>query len=167
MIAKLRANYMLANVLSKILLALAYVFASWKTFAGLMTMMLGSAAWPTILLGCSFSGAVMVVLAHFLPKLYLKFAKIYTVPHSEFSLLATLAFAMYYLMVGLLNLILLAVPTFLVWADALFPIVSALVCWLVFYSVTGKLYFNDVTKPYYFATISIAVIALAVLGGVV
>jgi len=45
--------------------------------------------------------------------------------------------------------------------------VSAFVCWLVFYSVTGKLYFNDVTKPYYFATISIAVIALAVLGGVV
>lgn len=165
MITKLRNNFMLANVLSKVLLVCTYVFANWKSFAGALTFVTGSASWATVLLGSTVSGAVIVVLAHFLPRLFLRFTKIYTVPYSEFSLFATLAWALYCLLVGLLNLILLAAPTFATWASVLFPTVSVIASGLAFYAVTSKLYFNDVTRPYYFYTLSVAVLALAVFAG--
>jgi hypothetical protein len=166
MIAKIRNNYMLSNLLSKALLVCTYIFANWKIVAGTLTAMLGSASWAMILFVSTNSAAITVVLAHFLPKLYLSLAKIHSVPHSEFSLLATLAWTAYNLLVGLLNLILLAAPTFLVWGAVIFPVVSVLASGVVFYVVTSKLYFNDATRPHYFKTLAIAVLALALLGGV-
>jgi hypothetical protein len=53
-----------------------------------------------------------------------------------------------------------------VWGAVIFPVVSVLASGVVFYVVTSKLYFNDATRPHYFKTLAIAVLALALLGGV-
>lgn len=168
MINKIRSNLKLYNVLFKALLVLTYFFASWKEFAGTLTLMQNSADWPTIVWGCAISSAVMVAIAHFLPRIYLKFAKIYTVNLQEYSVIATLFFALHYLIVGLLNLLLLAFPSFITWGSVLFPLVSVLGCGVAFYFATCKLYFNDVTRYYYFNSLSILIIVMAVLeGGVI
>ena len=78
MIAKLRTNFKMANVLSKALLICAYVFANWKVFAGALTMLVGSAQWTTTILGSMVSGAIVVVVAHFLPRLFLRFTMLLT-----------------------------------------------------------------------------------------
>ena len=165
MIAKIRSNFKTVSILSKVLLICTYVFANWKSFAGVMTALTGSAKISTTLLGCAISGVIVAVVAHFLPKLYLRFAKIYTVPVDEFCLFSTLAWAAYCLMLGLLNLIYLLAPTFVVLGSVVFPVVSALTAGVCFYAVTSKLYFNDVTRQYYFRSIGIVILALAVFAG--
>ena len=166
MIAKLRTNFRQANMLAKVVLVCAYVFANWKNFAGALTFMTGSASWPMILFGCALSGLIVMLIANFVPKMYLRFAKIYTVPVSEFCLFSTLAWAGYCLVLGTLNLVYLFAPTFLVWGSVIFPVVSVIASGTAFYLVTSKLYFNDATRFYYFKTLAIVVLVLAVFVGV-
>ena len=156
---------MLATILSKVLLVCAYVFANWKVFAGALTYMTGSAYWPTVLFGCSLSGGVIVLFSHFIARLFLRFIKINTVPETEFCFFATLAWTLYCLILGLLNLVYLFAPTFVTWGTAIFPVVATLLSGLAFYVVTSKLYFNNATKAYYFKMLSIAIIVLAVMAG--
>ena len=166
MIAKIRNNFKLANVLSKTLLVCTFVLASWKDAAGALSLVFSCAPWTSTILLSLFAAGIVVVVAHFLPSLYLQLAKIYTVPKSEFSLFSTLAFATYYLVLALFNLIYFVAPTLIVWGSILFPTISVIGVGLCFYLVTSKLYFNDLTRPFYFASLSIIVIVLAVLGGV-
>ena len=165
MLTKIRTNFNKVNVASKILLVVAYVLAMWKEFAAVLTAYLGNAQWVMVLFGCSISGAVVAVIAHFIAKLYLRMTRLHTVPVREFSLFSTLAYTLYYVLLALLNLIILVAPTFLVWGSVIFPVVSALASGAAFYLVTSKLYFNDVTRAYYFKTMAIFVIALTVMAG--
>ena len=165
MITKLRANFKLTNILSKALLVLAYTLACWKDSAGALTLLIGCAPISATFLCCLFSGGIVAVVAHYLPRLYLKISKIYTFDPSEFSFFATLAWTAYYLLFALFKLIYLVAPTFIVWGGVIFPVISVLLAGLAFYVVTSKLYLNDLTRPYYFATLAFLVIGLAVLAG--
>ena len=165
MITKLRTNFQLANKLSKVLLLVAYTIACWQDNAGILTLLIGCAPISATFLCCLFSGGIVAVVAHFLPRLFLKAIKVYSIDPAEFSFFATLAWTVYYVLVALLKLVYLFAPTFIVWGNIIFPVVSTLLAGLGLYVVTSKLYLNDLTRPYYFVSFAITVIALAVFAG--
>ena len=99
----------------------------------------------------------------FLAGLFLNVSKIYSVPRAEYCLLVNLYCALGFFVNGLLNLINLITPVFMVWGGVIFPFVITLVGFISFYLVTSKLYFNDVTKVHYFKCLLIVALVVLVL----
>ena len=93
--------------------------------------------------------------------LFLNVAKIYSVPRAEYCLLVNLYCAIGFFINGLFGLINLITPVFMVWGSVIFPFIITLGCFISFYLVTSKMYFNDVTKVHYFKCL--LVVALVVL----
>lgn len=173
MFNKLRANYNLSNVLVRIFYVLAVVLSTWQMSLGtiyhaylgvsaeVFAQLNGTAKLTVALLSSTIMGVVLMFLTPFLAGLFLNIAKIYSVPRAEYCLLVNLYCAVGFFINGLLNLINLITPVFMVWGGVLFPFIVTLGCFISFYFVTAKMYFNDVTKVHYFKCLLI--VALVVL----
>jgi len=177
MFNKLRENYKLSNVLLRIAFVLSFIFANWQQFLGVTSLvsrltLYGIDIPSTLQLLIAFMSALLVgvVLMFLLPvfvNLFLNVIRNYTVPRAEYKLLAYAFFVMGNFALGLLNLINIFTPVFLVWGGILFPFLTFTVCAALFYRVTAKLYFNDVTVGNYFRGLMIAYTMLAILLGVI
>lgn len=177
MFAKLRSNYRLSSALLKTAFVLTFIFAQWQqamSSAAYVTSMygLGIVFTPAlqILVGVLSSALVAVVAMFLLPLLinwFLNALRNYNVPRGEYVLIVFLYFCVGNLIVGILNLINLITPVFMLWGEALFPFVVFVGCVISFYKVTAKLYFNDVTEMHYFKYLMITCFALAVVFGVI
>lgn len=177
MFNKLKANFNLSNLLVRIFYVLAVVLASWQgmlgtlyhafanmpAFAQTMAQLSGNAKLTVALFSSALEGVVLMFVTPFLAGLFLNIAKIYTVPRAEFGLIVNLYCAIGFFVTGLLNLINLITPLFLVWGGVIFPFIVTLGCFVSFYLVTSKMYFNDVTKVYYFKCILVVAIIVLVL----
>lgn len=176
MIAKLRGNFKLSNFLARTLFVLTFVFANWQS--GLLgTVMAEAAMGLGSTLGVSFGvakiwialftmfviGVIWMFLLPLLVNLLLNFVKIYSVPRAEYCLFVHIFFALGYFIRGCLNLINLFTPAMLVWGSVLFPFVSSLVAMVLFYRVTAKLYFNDLTVVNYFRVCVVVFLVLQVI----
>ena len=167
MIAKLRSNFKLANTLARALFVLTFIFASWQD--GLMGVIFAESllrasfatykVWMAIF--CEFIvGVIWMYLLPVLVNFALNTAKLYTVPRAEYCLLVHVFFALGYFIRGCLNLVHLFTPVMLVWGGVLFPFVSSVVAAILFYRVTAKLYFNDLTVVPYFRIYAIVYLLL-------
>lgn len=176
MFSKLRNNYRLSKVLIRIAFVLTYVLYSWQNIVAtthLMLSMYGSVlnVSETYLLIASifsslFIGVILMFLVPLVVNVFLNFSRLYSVPRAEFSLIAQMFFALYYLVCGLLSLIHMFTPLLLIWGGKLFPFITATGCVIGFYAVTKKLYFNDATAWYYFRNLAIVYFVFAIVFGV-
>lgn len=167
MIAKLRSNYKLVNLAVRIMFVLAFVFANWQSgllgtvFAeSMLGVSFGTAKIWIALLSDLIIGVIWMFLLPFLVNVVLNIVKVYSVPRSEYCLLAHAFFVLGYFIRGCLNLVNLFTPVMLVWGTVLFPFISSLVAAILFYKVTAKLYFNDITVVPYFKAFSVVYIVI-------
>lgn len=178
MFNKLRANYNLSNILVKIFFVLAVMLSTWQTSLGILYYAfpaelasvlsgLNSAAKLAIaLLSSGIIGVILMFITPFFANLFLNACKIYSVPRAEYCLIVNLYCAIGFFINGLLNLINLITPIFMVWGGVIFPVVITIGCFISFYFVTSKMYFNDVTQVYYYKClliVALIVLALEVL----
>lgn len=174
MFNKLKSNYNLSNVLVKIFFVLAVVLCTWQVslgtiyyaFSGDMAKLIngfnGAAKLTIALLISALIGVILMLITPFLTNLFLNVAKIYSVPRAEYCLIVNLFCAIGFFVTGLLNLINLITPVFMVWGGVIFPFAVTAVCFVAFYLVTSKMYFNAVTKVHYFkCVLVVAIVVLA------
>ena len=170
MIAKLRGNFKLANVLVRLVFVLSFVFANWQTgitatvmAESLLGQSLGASKIWFALLSEFVIGIIWMFILPFLVNALLNFAKVYSVPRAEYCLLVHAFFALGYLIRGALSLINVFTPVLLVWGGVLFPFVSSLVAMILFYKVTSKLYFNDLTVVPYFRVLAVVYFVILIV----
>lgn len=172
MFNKLKSNYNLANVIVRILYVLAVVLSLWQSMLGtvyyafsngLTYGLNGAAKLVVALLSSAIIGVVLMLITPLLTNLFLNVSKIYSVPRAEYCLVVNLYCAIGFFINGLLNLINLITPIFMVWGSVLFPFVVTLGCFVSFYFVTSKMYFNDVTQVHYFKCLLIVALIVLVL----
>ena len=179
MFSKLRSNYNLSNIIIRVFFVLSVVLATWQDMLGavnyytvnslaqlgnmqdIMVNLNGSAKLVIALMSSTIVGVALMFLTPFLAGVFLNVAKIYSVPRAEFCLLVNLYCSLGFFVIGLINLINLITPVFMVWGSVLFPFLITLAGFISFYLTTVKLYFNDVTKVHYFKCL--AFVALVVL----
>lgn len=179
MFNKLRANYNLSNVLVRIFFVLAVVLSTWQVMLGtlhygdaiigvynaqqLFASLNGSAKVIIALTSSAILGVALMFLTPFLAGVFLNVCKIYSVPRAEYCLLVNLYCAIGFFINGVLNLINLITPVFMVWGGVIFPFIVTLGCFISFYLVTSKMYFNDVTKVHYFKCLLIVMLVVLFL----
>lgn len=178
MFNKLRTNYNLSNVLVRIFFVLAVMLSIWQEMLGyvqyssailignmqeVVAQMDGTAKLASALVSSAVVGVALMFLVPALAGLFLNVCRIYTVPRAEFSLLVNLFCSIGFFINGLLNLINLITPVFMVWGDVIFPFIITLCGFISFYFVTAKMYFNDVTKVHYFKCLSVVALVVLVL----
>lgn len=175
MFNKLKANYNLSNVLVRIFYVLAVVLSTWQTSLGtlyysylglaanVVSQLNGAGKLVIALLSSSIIGVMLMFITPVISGWFLSVSKIYTVPRAEFCLLVNLYCAIAFFINGLLNLINLITPVFMVWGSVLYPIIITVGCFVSFYFVTSKMYFNDVTKVHYFKCLLVVFAIVAVL----
>ncbi len=166
-IEKLRTNFNLTNLLTRIMFVCTFVFAMWQKCAASALYVTGSAdPWITFA-AAILSGILVMFLFSPVVNLLLNITKIYSVPRAEYSLIAMMFAVLNYFILGVLNLVNLFTPLLLAWGAVLFPLISSLVSVILFYRTTAKLYFNDLTAVYYFKAISIVYLIGFVLFAVI
>ncbi len=122
---------------------------------------------PIMLFSGILTAVIFVLLIPFLTNLILNMLRLFNIPRAEYILLVFLFFDIGFLACGLLNVVNFFTPILLTWGGILFPFLVFFGCSLGFYKVTSKLYFNDVTRPYYFKNLAIIFFAVAIIVGVV
>lgn len=165
MFNKLRQNYMLSSVLIQLAFVIAYVFYSWQECIATAQLILSTTNSMLVLVGIFASmlmGIILMFLVPFAAGLFLQASRFYNIPRAEYGLLAQLFCIFYYLLCGAFRLLNLATPLLLNWGQVLFPFAVSLCCVVGFYRVTSQLYFNDVTRPYYFRNMAIVYFVCAV-----
>lgn len=176
MFSKLRENYNLSNVLLRIAFVLTFLFATWQQFLGTLAIMDFSALGVTLndtakllvaILSSLILGSIIMFLLPFFVNIFLNAIRNVNIPRAEYRLIVYAFFVMGFFAVGLLNLINLFTPIFLVWGGVLFPFLVYVAGAIGFYQVTAKLYFNDVTQIYYFRGLIIAYVILGIMLGVI
>ena len=177
MISKLRSNFRLANVLVRIAFVLTYVLYSWQNILSTMQVVLqmyglaaGEFGTYTLLMAIFASlliGAVLMLVVPLVANVFLNFSHFYNVPRAEYKLLTLVFCTLFFLGSGVISLVNLITPLFLTWGEKIVPFFVATGCAIGFYAVTKKLYFNDVTAPYYFRNLVIVYFIVAFLFGVV
>lgn len=178
MFSKLRQNYRLSNVLIRILFVLAYVLYSWQDnlvavelsmaqFNAMGFTLSGAQMLLSALLTGALIGVALVFLVPWVASLFLNISKFYNVPHSEYRLLVHVFFTLYYFVCGALKLVNVFTPILLTWGAVMIPFLVSLGCVIWFYKVTSDLYFNDVTRPFYFRNMAILYFVCAFVFGVV
>lgn len=177
MFNKLCQNYQLSSILVRLAFVLMYAFYSWQDYLSNVQYLrasLGSDFLITdtyaVLLAVFVAlliGMIIMFLVPVVTNLFLNWSRFVNVPRSEFALLAQLFCTMHFAVCGVLRLLNLITPIFMTWGSVLFPFVTSLGFVIWFYHVTSRLYFNDVTRPYYFRNVAIAYFVCAVVFGVV
>lgn len=175
MFSKLKANYNLSNVLVRVFFVLAVVLATWQSMLGtvyyayfgptqeMLAQFNASFKLVIALMSSTVAGVLLMFVTPYIAQLFLNVTKIYSVPRAEFCLLVNLYCGIGFFLVGMLNLINLITPIFMVWGGVLFPIIVTIGCFASFYIVTSKMYFNDVTKVHYFKCLLIVFAIVIVL----
>ncbi len=172
MIKKLRQNYQLSNVIARLLFVATYAFFMWQNAISASSIVLEQFDMSqdhTILLSVLTSLLLGVILQFLVPVLcnvFLNIAKIRTVPLAEYTLLAHICFSLFFFVVGLFRIVNIFTPILSVWGDIIIRFIISLACGFLFYKITQKLYFNDVTTPYYFKVFGISFLVLTVVLGV-
>ncbi len=171
MFVKLRKNYKLSDVLVRIAFVLAYVFYAWQDCLASVKLVslqysqllhfTDALAVTTAVLSALFIGVVLMFITPFLTGLFLNCFRFHNVPRAEYALLAHLFCTIYFLVCGALRLLNLLTPLLFVWGGVLFPFIVSLGCVIWFYAVTSRLYFNDLTRPYYFRDVAIVYFVVA------
>lgn len=170
MFNKLKSNYNLSNVLVKVFYVLAVVLSTWQISLGRVYYLYnsgiayglnGAAKLVIALMTSAIIGLLLMALTPVLTNGFLNLGKIHSVPRAEYCLIVNLYCAIGFFINGLLNLINLITPIFMVWGGVIFPFIVTLGCFVSFYLVTSKMYFNDVTQVHYFKCLLI--VALVVL----
>lgn len=164
MLTFFRKNYKASGVIVRILFVLAYIAARWQT--GLAAALLVSYEWWLGILSLAIVGVCLMLLLPVIVNVILNLARIYSVPRAEFVFLAYCFFTVGLAILALLNLVNLFTPLALVWGGRIFPFAATLVAFALFYGVTGKNYFNDVTRPHYFKTTAICFVAFVLISEV-
>lgn len=173
MFNKLRQNYKLSDVLIRIAFVAAYIFYSWQeclAAANLIPTQVSLSVGATVsvaLITALVIGTALMFLVPFVTNLFLNASHLHNVPRAEYALLAHAFCTIYFAVCGALRLINLVTPLLLVWGGVIFPFVVSLGCVIWFYHVTSQLYFNDVTRPFYFRVVAIVYFVCAALFGVV
>ncbi len=121
---------------------------------------------PMTLLVGIILGVIISLIVPFAINAALNFLRLYNIPRAEYVLIAMVFFDIGLFACGLLNLVNLFTPILLAWGGVIFPVVVSFGCMLGFYKVTANLYFNDVTRPYYFKNLAILYIVMVVIMGV-
>lgn len=163
MFEKLKQNYKLCNILTCIAFVLTYAFSAWQKALGVTLIVLGKTNIWFALLAVLLVGTLFLFLTPFLVNTYLNASRIFSVPRAEYVLLVRAFFALGFFALGLLNLVNLFTPLFLTWGNIIFPPVILTACTALFFKITSKKYFNDVTKTYYFKSMLIAWLILLVI----
>lgn len=163
MIAFFRKNFMLSNIVVRILFVLTYFFSHWQTGLTSTLIVMGETNWPLAILVLVIIGTVLMFLIPVITGVLLGWARIISVPRAEFCFLAYVFCAVGFAILGIFNLVNLFTPLLLSWGEALFPLIAAAVASLLFYRVTSKLYFNDVTRPHYFKMCAVYFAVFAVI----
>lgn len=169
---KLKTNYQLSNMIVRILFVVGFTFCNWQdllisvNLVGEGMGLPASATIPTVLLSGIFMGLLLNFCVPFVVNAILNISRIYNVPRHEYVLLAMLFFDIGFFACGVLNLVNLITPVFMVWGSILFPLIVSCGCVIGFYKVTSKLYFNVVTRQLYFRSLAIAYLVTVVVLGV-
>lgn len=165
MIEKFRKNFKLANILVKILFVCSFVLANWFSISSAVFMVMEQGnTWIALATGVVM-GTILVLILPFLINWVLNISRFRNIPRAEYVLLALAFFTFANLTFGLLNLFRLLNPLMAVWGSLAFHILTTVGFSILFYVVTSKLYFNDVTKPHYFKVVCIVCLCLLFFGG--
>lgn len=150
MLDKFRQNYNLSKHVVRILFVSGYMFCTWQKYLASTIALLQTTNLPIALFTSALVAFIMSILIPLLAGFLLNWCKFYNVPSAEYGLVALLFCAIGFWVNGLLNLINLFTPVFLVWGRVLFPFVVSTLCALWFFKVTADMYFHDVNLPYYY-----------------
>ncbi len=164
MIDKLRQNYRASLWAVRILFVVTFVFAQWReSVTALMLFMNNNSIWLALAM-CALSGIIALVLYPFVINVLLNLFRIYSVPRAEYVLLALFYASFGQLITGALNCILFITPVVVTWGAILFNFIGTTVAAVMFYAKTSKLYFNDITRVYYFKNLAIVYFVVMILG---
>lgn len=158
----LRKNYKLSGVLSRVFFVVTFMFANWQQGLAATVIATGQSNFWLAFAVVMVTGVAGALLVPIIVSFALSLARIYSVPVGEYGILAVSFFGLGYLLRGLLNIVNFFTPVMLVWGGVIFPFIATLVASVGFYAVTSKLYFNDLTRPYYFR-VCVLVFFVAVL----
>lgn len=173
LINKLKTDYRLSNMIVRILFVVGFVFCNWQDLLFSTTLVASTislpsgAVIPIMLLTGIIMGAIFTIIIPFVINVLLNFLRVYNVPRHEYVLIAFVFFDIGFFACGILNLINLITPLFVVWGATLFPLIVSLGCTLGFYKVTANMYFNDVTRQRYFRNLAIIYVAIVIVLGVI
>lgn len=149
MFFKLRQNFRLADLLSRILFVLTYAFTCWqRAFAATYLVMQQANIWLAIV-SALLLGVILQFLVPVAINLFLNLARIHNVPTAEYCVVAFVHFALGFVLCGVVNLFGWFFPVASVWISTLAPVVVTAAVGMLFFKVTSRLYFNDVTTPSY------------------
>ncbi len=159
MIKQLRQNYSLSRVLVHALYVLCSILAMWHDVFSLLNAYIYCTPWIVLLVTvfCSF---IVSLIVPFVTKLLLRLFRFYNVLYSEFSLIVLAFMAINNLLIGLAGIPNFFTPTYYIWQVCLVNFVISAICTLIFYKVTAKLYFNEVTRVHYFKIVSVLFLVL-------
>lgn len=166
MIDKLRKNYKLSSVLTKVFYVASFVLANWFRMSSATLYVYGKPNLLLTIFSTLIAALIFVFLLPVLIRWFLRLSRFINVPQNEYPLIALLFFTIYNLVYGGMTFIQLATPLYIVWGNLVAHLLVGTLCFVGFYKVTANLYFNDVTKPYYFKTIAIAYFIVMLFGGV-
>ncbi len=173
MLNKLRQNYRLSNMLARVLFIVTMTFSlSWRFCAQIPVLGLYLTDIDSSMLvpACIFSAMLVAVIAHFLVPLacniFLTYSRIHSVPIAEYVVLAFACCSCGFLISGAFNALAYFVPSLSVWISGLVQPIVMLACLILFYFVTERLYFNDVTAATYFKSYAVLTLVIVVIAGV-
>lgn len=167
MLNKLKQNYRLANVLSRVLFVAAYVFATWQRYLQASFLIIAEQNLLVALLASALVGVVAQFIVPLLVKMFLNMSRIHSVPVAEYCILALLYFSAAMAASGAVCLVGWFVPVASVWLGVLAPVAATLVVGFLFFRRTSALYFNDVTAVVYAKSYFVAWVILLVIVGVI
>lgn len=164
MINKLRQNYYLSLWIVRVMFIATFILANWRQSAVVLSMMMNmNDIWVTLLM-CALSGIILLAIYPFFINLLLNVFSIYSVPRSEYVLLALIYTALAQLITGVLGCIQFFTPVVVTWGGVLFRFVGSTVAMILFYRKTSQLYFNHQTRVHYFRNIAIVYFVAMILG---
>ena len=166
MFKKLANNYKLSNIVVKIFFVVAYVLCKWQENLLIVTAFMPQQPLVTMIIVSVLAAILISIALPIVVSFALSALRLYNVPRAEYTLIVQFFVACTYFVLGLLNLLNLAFPFLLGWSSTIVPLMVSLAAVIVFYKVTANLYFNDVTKVFYFKWIAILYVVIALLLGV-
>lgn len=167
MLEKLRNHYSLTLWLTRLVFCVSYIFGNWYNiksscfyYSVMLSQPIFTQLWLCLVVGL-LSSIIWLLLISVICNFLIKMLNLYSFPKSEFNVVLTFFFAAYYLLLGILNLFVLITPVILVYAQAIFPVVSLITVSMLFYFTVNKLYLNNATAPRFFKIVMIFVIIVA------
>ncbi len=161
---KIRSNYLASAIIIRLLFVVTFIFANWQLALSACVMVLGTTSVAVVLLSLAILTAMITVLIPVITNVLLNAYGIHTVPRQEYILIVFLSFSAGCFVNGALNLLIMAMPFAGSWIIILSRFLGNVLSWILLYSVTSRLYFNDANRKYYFKGMAIMFFVFAVVG---